>query len=334
MSRILVIGDFILDRYGFYETTRTDPANNAVPVIKLLKEHVVPGGAGHLVRNLKSLCSDKEVIFFHSKYFDNLEPAWLHKIGYKPYLRQLPLKDRVYINNVFSYREDKNDIIKDEVEGTCNRVVESLINTITKEDVVVISDYHKGTLTPAAIEKIINKCNEEGALSLIDTNHVFDEHKNSSWLKINLKTASECVDNYNYYLGTSGKLISSNRLSQNISKKNNSSVIITQGATGFLAYLNTIKQNICFTKDNDKKFVDSIGAGDTFLAGFIYSFLNTHNSFTALTYADTVAHLSTHKIGTIDIPCIDEINREFEDSIIEIKKRETAKYVHRTINDD
>ena len=46
MPRILVLGDRLLDHYKFYETIRNDPATPDIPVVKLVDEVKVDGGAG------------------------------------------------------------------------------------------------------------------------------------------------------------------------------------------------------------------------------------------------------------------------------------------------
>ena len=66
MNRVLVIGDYLDDRYRFYEQTRTDPANSDVPVVVNTANISVDGGVGNLVKNIESLCNCK-VLFFHSK---------------------------------------------------------------------------------------------------------------------------------------------------------------------------------------------------------------------------------------------------------------------------
>ena len=93
MSRVLIIGDCLIDHYKFYKRVRHDPATVDVPVMKLIKEIKVDGGAGNLVRNLKELI-DIEVMFFH---------------------RSTPLKIRYYIDDKFIWREDINDEISQEM---------------------------------------------------------------------------------------------------------------------------------------------------------------------------------------------------------------------------
>ena len=61
---------------------------------------------------------------------------------------------------------------------------------------MVISDYHKGTVERDQMLSVLLKRSREveNVTVFVDTNFVYPEHKNADWLKINLKTAQECVD--------------------------------------------------------------------------------------------------------------------------------------------
>ena len=295
MSKVLIIGDCLIDYYKFYKRVRHDPATVDVPVVKLIKEIKVDGGAGNLVRNLKELI-DIEVMFFHDEVY--------------PFIRKI----RYYIDDKFIWREDINDEILHS-----KKIVDEFINEIKDNDYVVISDYHKGTINYKDISRILNKCNKTNT-TFIDTNYVEPEHDNVDWLKINYETAKKYTGEFR------------NNIAQKVSKKINSNVIVTKGSEGFIAFLKDEDQTIHYTKDENKNFVDSIGAGDTFLAGFIAGVVNNKDILSSLIYADVVAHLSTTQLGTIDT-----VNKEKAD--VEYLKAQTSayevgenKYVHRTFD--
>ena len=117
--------------------------------------------------------------------------------------------------------------------------------------------------------------------------------------------------------------------------KYNSNVIITKGEDGHIAYLKDLEQPIFFTKDKNKNFVDAIGAGDTFLAGFV-SYLARHNTgeLPALVYADIVSHLSTRQMGTLDVVTAEVADEEYKNAKTSIEETEDALHVHRTIVND
>ena len=304
MSRILVIGDLITDRYRFLRSLRSDPANDSALVVERERQESVKGGAGFLVRNLESLCNTK-VNFFHTSHF-----------------RSLPMKTRYYVEDKFILREDKGDTIKHD-----EKLIDRFLNYILPGDFVIISDYHKGTIKYEDIFRIIKKCREVGDVTIfVDTNHVKPEHKGVDWLKINYKTARESVNIFGI------------NIAKKISAKTDTNVIVTKGAEGFSAYLRKNDESIYYTKDEYKNgakhFVDSIGAGDTFFAGFISALVNKEKIIPSLIYADVVAHLSTTQLGTIKVVDKTEADTEFKHIETTTEESGGAIYVHRTIIDD
>ena len=295
MPRILVLGDRLLDHYKFYETIRNDPATPDIPVVKLINEVKVDGGAGNLVRSLRELIN-VDVMHFHGS---------------------VPVKIRNYMDDRYTFREDINDKILHSPP-----LIDEFVDEIKDNDYVVISDYHKGTIKYSDIKRILNKCNETN-ITFIDTNHVQPEHEGVDWLKINYETAKKCVNK-------NGK-----NIAKVISKKNNSNVIITKGEDGFIAYFKELEQLIYFTKDPNNNFVDAIGAGDTFLAGLVsYLARHNTGELPALVYADIVAHLSTSQLGTLDVVTAEVADEEYKNAKTSIKEDEDTLHVHRTINDD
>ena len=298
MPRILVLGDRLLDHYIFYETIRNDPATPNIPVVKLVDEVKVDGGAGNLVRSLRELIN-VDVIYFHGS---------------------VPTKIRNYMDGKYTFREDINDKILHSPP-----LIDEFVDEIKDNDYVVISDYHKGTIKYSDIKRILTKCNETN-ITFIDTNHVQPEHEGVDWLKINYETARESVNIFGI------------NIAKKISAKTGTNVIVTKGAEGFIAYLRKNDESIYYTKDEykngTKHFVDSIGAGDTFFAGFISALINKEKIIPSLIYADVVAHLSTTQLGTIKV--VDKTEADTEYKHIETTTEESggAIYVHRTIIDD
>ena len=294
MARVLVLGDILQDHYKFYENIRNDPATPDIPVVKLINEVKVAGGAGNLVRNLKELIK-LEVVFFHGG---------------------VPLKIRYYIDDKYVFREDINDEI-----FHSSQLVDEFVDEIEDNDYVVISDYHKGTVKYSDIKRILNKCNETN-ITFIDTNHVQPEHEGVDWLKINYETARESVNIF-------GKDIA-----KKVSDKTGTNVIVTRGSDGFIAYLRKDDETIYYTKDDTECFVDSIGAGDTFLAGFVSALVNNKKVISSLIYADVVAHLSTAQLGTLKVVDKTEADNEYKHIKTSIEENGDTIYVHRAFVND
>ena len=298
MARILVLGDRLLDHYKFYKNLRNDPATPDIPVVKLVNEVKVDGGAGYLVRNLKELV-DIDVLYFHGS---------------------VPTKIRNYMDDKYTFREDINDEILHSP-----LLIDEFVDEIKDNDYVVISDYHKGTIKYSDIKRILNKCNETN-ITFIDTNHVQPEHEGVDWLKINYETARESVNVF-------GK-----NVAKKVSAQTGTNVIVTKGAEGFITYLVKSKESIYYTKDEykngTKHFVDSIGAGDTFFAGFISALINKKKIVPSLIYADVVAHLSTTQLGTIKVVDKTEVDNEYKHIQTSIEENGDTIYVNRSLDND
>lgn len=307
--KIIVVGDYLIDRYRFYKQTRTDPANDNAPVVELLEEKSVNGGAGNLVRNIESLCG-KEVQFFYTGCFD--EPGWI----------DYPTKVRHYIDDNFFLREDINDEV-----GYDESVIDKCLDSIEHGDFVVVSDYHKGTIKKSDIVRIKEECHLKGAIIFVDTNHIWDSHNNIDWLKVNLKTAQD-------FMKVEWRDGDSTMISKDIFEKTGSNVIVTLGDKGCVAYIKELGVNVIFTKDKDNNFIDSIGAGDSFLAGFV-AYMTRHDEahLPALIYADIVAHFSTQQLGTIDVVTKEMADEEYRNAKTNIMKGTGGKlYVNRAID--
>lgn len=300
MSRIVVIGDLLVDQYVFYKKTKQEPANEKVPVISTINSIGFPGGAGNLTRTIKGLgYEDVEFLFLEQKP---------------------PLKIRNYIDGVYSFRQDVNDKFEHD-----ESFIKKALNFIKPNDFVIISDYHKGTFNYKDIKKIIEKCNSlDNVKTFVDTNFVEPEHSNATWLKINLLTASlSSIEN-------------KSNAAKKLSEKFNCNSIITKGEEGFVAYDKEEDLTFFYTKDKNKNFIDSIGAGDAFLAGFVKSLFDGKDVLESLIMADVVAHLSTKNLGTTDVVLAEaaentynNLNKEFFDNEDEDKQ---IKYVHCTFD--
>ena len=283
MSRVLVIGDYLIDRYVFYQQQKYDPANSQAPVVKLVSDWVVLGGAGNFVRNLQSLCRGRASVEFF--YVDR------HK------LNDFPTKKRYFIEDKFIYREDSNDKIDHDQD-----LIDSFISSIKDDDYVVISDYHKGTINELDIERIITRCNSlYNVKTFVDTNFIKDCHKGCTWLKINALTAEQ----YN----PDGRR---SHIIKDITNKFSCNTIITRGESGLVCLSKDGEQAIRIVKDEDPTFIDSIGAGDACLVGLVKAVVDGMDLKDTLLYADICGHLSTYSLGTLETLDKNEIDSKFK----------------------
>lgn len=126
--KIFVIGDHIIDKYVFGSVNRISP-EAPVPVLKYDHEEIRVGGAGNVVRNIKSLGGD-------IKYFTDKKKI---------------IKTRFVSDNQHLLRLDEEDI-KDH-EYTLNEL-KTIREACGWADIITLQDYGKGTITPILINEI------------------------------------------------------------------------------------------------------------------------------------------------------------------------------------
>ena len=282
MKRVLVIGDYLIDRYVLYQQERYDPANSQAPVVKLVSDCVVQGGAANFVRNLQDVVdSDTQIKFY---YVD------------QPKLNDFPTKKRVFVEDKFVFREDTNDEVKRD-----EKLIDDFIANIQDNDYVVISDYHKGTINEFDIERIILKCNIlSNVTSFVDTNFIKECHTGCTWLKVNTLTAEQYKPN-----------VRKHYVIKDITNKLSCNTIITRGESG-LVCLSKDGEAIRIVKDEDPTFIDSIGAGDACLVGLVKSVVDGRELKDTLLYADICGHLSTYSLGTLKALDKNEVDSKFK----------------------
>ena len=169
-------------------------------------------------------------------------------------------------SNQMIMRLDENDV--------CDRVENLLDMSFSEYNAIIISDYDKGFLQVKDIQYICEKYNNV----FIDTKKQIDDWiMNADFIKIN-------SIEYKYNV----KYINKN------DKWLKDKLIITRGSEGCL-----FKGKIYPTQDVPVK--DISGAGDTFLAGLVVSYLKTDNILEAINFAQACTTMVVQKQGVSTI---------------------------------
>lgn len=179
-----------------------------------------------------------------------------------------PIKSRVMLGNEQVCRFDQDD--------RCLPITYSLLASIGRKiqpDAVVVADYGKGGIVPVEMaEEIIEFCVEQKIPLFINT-----KRDPSEWL-INPDLDVTFVTNRSEYEQWSDAY---RRASQ---------VIITQGADGVVRQ-SSEERCPAFTSPSDVVSVN--GAGDTFLAAYVYAVLT--NNYDPLTFANAASAVVVRK---------------------------------------
>jgi len=232
--KVLVIGEVCTDIFRYGITSRKSPEGNG-PVFLPIDELKVwsRGMAGNTASNLEAMGLDVDT------YFDKGNITKTRYVN----------KD----TNELYLRVDEND--------TTNRINIYDLPDLVKYDAVVISDYCKGFLTKADIDKIASMAK----FTIVDTKkHLGDWCKNISFIKIN---RFEAQNNDSIIRDTDWLY---------------NKCIITLDGRGA-----SYRGKIIGTKKIEN--ADVSGAGDTFVAGFVSRYLDSNNVEESIDWANYCA---------------------------------------------
>lgn len=166
--RVLVIGDIMLDIYLHGAATRISP-EAPVPVVRIEAEEIRLGGCGNVAINAASLGASASIVAIQG---DDQYGRQINELLIKKSIKnQLVVssgcptitKTRIVSKNHQLLRIDNE---KPFLECDAVQLYSGFIRELPAADVVILSDYAKGSLRCA--HKIIQKCNEYKKPVLVD----------------------------------------------------------------------------------------------------------------------------------------------------------------------
>lgn len=158
MFRILVVGDYIEDRYSFCKATRLCPeAPVPVLIVDRSQSHERVGGAANVAVNIGRIL---EALFEFSSDTSRLgvgDPTASFGVteGYGSYSR----KRRIYADHALVCRIDEDSIETGVMARQCNtQTLEDLLRQLPRGrfQTIVVSDYDKGAMSPTNIQLVMD----------------------------------------------------------------------------------------------------------------------------------------------------------------------------------
>ncbi|NGX63892.1 MAG: Bifunctional protein HldE [Candidatus Anoxychlamydiales bacterium] len=307
-AHILVIGDFMLDRYTYGEINRISP-EAPVSILKVIDQDFKPGGAGNVALNLLSLGSDVTLIGRIGKDDDGAVLKKLLKdkganvdylVTQKDY--KTSVKNRFIAESQQLLRVDFEKLldISKSLEDEILEILPSLLKTVK---VVAISDYGKGFLSKKLIKTIIKKAKEKDIPTIIDPKGSdFKKYKSATILKPNLKEAYVAAN-----LQESEPL---DKAAQLLLKKTKvDHLLITRSKDGISLFSKNERQDF---KARSKEVKDVTGAGDTVLAMLCICIANNLSLDNSCALCNIAASIAIEHIGCAQINLSDFAKRLLE----------------------
>ncbi|MCF3945721.1 D-glycero-beta-D-manno-heptose-7-phosphate kinase [Acidiphilium sp. AL] len=172
-ASVLVVGDLMLDRYVYGLVARVSP-EAPVPILTVLREIAMPGGAGNVVRNLTALDA---ATAFVSVVGDDQEGSDLTALiggqpNVEPWLlvengRATTVKTRYIAAGQHLIRADRErtSVLPEKLAERLLRIANDAMAATT---VTVLSDYRKGVLAPSLARALIAAAKAIGRQIVVD----------------------------------------------------------------------------------------------------------------------------------------------------------------------
>jgi D-beta-D-heptose 7-phosphate kinase / D-beta-D-heptose 1-phosphate adenosyltransferase len=296
-AKVLIVGDVMLDRYWYGVTHRVSP-EAPVPIVKVAQEEERPGGAGNVALNVASLGVTTALIAVVGADPDAKKlKHFLTSAGIqfdfqvsqsKPTITKL----RVISRHQQLLRMDFEEIFTQEDGDTLEQRV---INALPHIDVVVLSDYAKGTLQDC--QKIIGLAKAAGVPVLVDPKGTdFTRYRGASLLTPNIAEFEAVVG----HCESEAELISRGLLL--LERLAIDALLVTRGEHG-MTLLRPHHQAINLPARAREVF-DVTGAGDTVIAVLAAALASGQGLPEAVGLANVAAGIVVGKLGasTVSIP--------------------------------
>ncbi|MBE0544031.1 MAG: D-glycero-beta-D-manno-heptose-7-phosphate kinase [Verrucomicrobia bacterium] len=172
-SRILVVGDVMLDQFIWGSVARISP-EAPVPVVDFQRESFMPGGAANVSRNLTALRVPSELFGTVGRDAAAEQLKQLlngQNVGCRGLLaaasRPTSLKTRIVAHQQQVVRIDRE--ARDGLDPRMTRRLVSLIQAQIQETAaVIVGDYGKGVVTQSLLDQLKELCHRQGVWLSLD----------------------------------------------------------------------------------------------------------------------------------------------------------------------
>jgi len=299
-ARIVVIGDVMLDRYWWGSVTRISP-EAPVPVIRLDRTTVSPGGAANVAVNISSLGTqailigcvglDEEAEQLRSA-IEGKGVSAAHMVSAKE--RRTSVKTRIVAHSQQVARVDSEDT--SEVDEACSvDLIKQIEDVINDAKLVIVSDYAKGVLSTSVLTNIFAKATEFNIPVLVDPKGKdFAKYSGATVITPNRREAAEAckldesIENITQIAG--------NHLIESFDFPN---VLITESEKGMTLFEKG-KESVHFDAATHEVY-DVTGAGDTVIATLGVAIASGFDLPSAVELANMAAGIAVGQIGTAAI---------------------------------
>ena len=262
-SRVVVVGDIMLDRYLTGDTERLSP-EAPVPVVTVRERKAALGGAANVAANVAAMGAKCLLVGALGDDGDGaairqelavarLEDRYVVTIAGRP----TTSKTRIIARSQQIVRIDEE--VDTLVEGAdLNRLIAAAREALADADALLLEDYNKGALPPGLILAVMEVAKRRGIPVVVDPKYrQFFEYAGATVFKPNRRELESA-------LGAAVDLQNGNALPEVLSRLKVDNLLVTLGADGMV--LVTKDGSLTQIPSIARQIYDVSGAGDTVTA--------------------------------------------------------------------
>lgn len=306
-TRILVVGDVMLDQFVWGHVSRISP-EAPVPVVEFDRESFMPGGAANVARNLTSLGAAAELFGVvgadtNARHLRNLLAA--QRVGCSGLT---PVRDRFTATKTRIVAHQQQVVRVDrESRGPINvRTTAAILRRVDamlpEADAVSVGDYGKGVVTQELLDGLRERCRKLGKWLSLDPKPVHRlQLQGLSLITPNRKEAFELA-------GLTDNTRTSNPLADAQLMKVAEHLLTTLGPALLLITLGELGMLLCQRGQPPfhiptvaQEVFDVSGAGDTVIASFTLAIAAGASPMEAAILSNHAGGVVVGKVGTATV---------------------------------
>ncbi len=297
-DEVLVIGDIVLDCYVDCNSKYSD--NEKVNKLIVKEKTYVPGNAANVANNIANLGISVHLFGVigedrHGHQLETLLNPSVRNNILKTSNRYTPIKTR-YLNEdqEISARIDEEEYVA--LSDMESRYLFTLFEKIrNKIGYLIISDLNKGTFSHQFLQRIIAKAKEANIVILVDPS---DSRELSSY--VNCDFLFPNLHEFERLTKQKFKNLSEGiNFSKSLIKELGIHNILLKADKMGSVFINL--NNIYYFPSVNDKVICTIGAGDSFISGFVYSLIKNTDILKAFLFANLSSSISISKKNTATV---------------------------------
>ncbi|PCJ99566.1 MAG: D-glycero-beta-D-manno-heptose-7-phosphate kinase [Zetaproteobacteria bacterium] len=323
---VLIVGDIMLDRFIYGNVDRISP-ESPIPVLSVMRENMMLGGAGNTLSNLIHLGCNGKIL---SVIGDDEDGKKIKDLAQNQGLdvsgliqsedRFSIVKTRFLAGHQQLLRTDF-ERIEDISDVLVNQLLEKSDVFLDDVNVMILSDYGKGVLTPKLLKSLIALAKDKNVTVLVDPKGTdYSIYSGADIVTPNKKELSEATGGLP--VGTDDQVVKAARNLINESGIN--AVIATRSKDGMSIVSCDSVTHV--RSASDIEVFDVSGAGDTVIATIAASLATGADIIAAAFLANIAGSIVVAKVGTAPIRAQEllEVLRQNDSSSTRIERARQA----------